>query len=314
MPFSQVNPQTVDKSVRMISDRPWPIRVNNQGSVGGFALDPQRILLKGSLDVVILGWRTALGLLPPRTTFASFIDAIKELDKEPLKLNPQKQLELFCSKNIVPYAWVTYVPLPSALQQVPADLAMYWQPGVVTGSFFRSQGLMSTNQSLFGDMGLLPVLEAASKNVVDMITTIVFTPRTGANTYFVNEFIPWEPAAEDTEATQLVTESRTFLKKWMKAHPTETEFPFPADAMMLDMSIEQLLEKGEAYRDGCRQFVMFQAAAVFDESELATIDVERIVDLCLSDNQMLAGGEVSPRLTGAAVDVTTIDIQPIALT
>lgn len=312
MPISKTTPQTADKSIRMIGGRPWPIRVNNQGSVGGFALDPQRILLKGSLDVVILGWRTALGLLPPRTTFGSFIDALKEMDKEPLKLNPQKQLELFCAKNIVPYAWITYVPLPSALEQVPPELAFYWQPGVVTGSFFRSQGLMSTNQSLFGDMGLLPVLEAASKNVVDMITTIAFTPRTGANNYFVNEFIPWEPAAEDTEATQLVSEAKGFLKKWMKDHPAETEFPFPADAMMLDLSAEALLAKGQAYRDAARQFVMFQAAAVFDEAELATIDVEKIVDICLSDNQMLAGGEVSPQLAGVAVDVTTIDIQAIA--
>jgi hypothetical protein len=309
MPISGVKDLKVDTSIRFINGSPWPIRVNNAGAGGGFALDSDRILIRGSLDTVILGWRPLLGVLPPRSTYDSFIDAIKSPElPNPAKLSPTEMLLEYARKHLAPHVFVTHVPLPSALQAIPEGLKSYWPQGVVTGSFFRSIGLTGGDSSLLGSMGLVPLLETSGKNLADVITTVGFDKKESpGKSYHINRFEFWEPKAEDTEAFAHVAACKKFISQWTKDNPEATDFPLPPDVLMVDCPADQILNPGQGYADLAIQILTVQARAVFPPDEQATLNVAEVVEtLMLSGSMsMLSPAEVADNA------MSTIEVKPI---
>lgn len=309
MPISGTKELKVDTSIRYINNTPWPIRVNNAGAGGGFALDSDRILVRGSLDTVILGYRPLLGVLPPRSTFDSFIDAIKSPELlNPAKLSPTEQLLEFARKNLAPHVFVTHCPLPSALASIPEGLKDYWPQGVVTGSFFRSIGLVGGDQSLLGPMGLIPLLETSGKNLVDVVTTVGFDKKESpGRSYHINRFEFWSPTEEDKDAAAHVKACRKFVEGWVKENPEATDFPLPPDVLMVDLPADQIAQPGQAYADLAKMILTVQAQAVFSPDDQKELQIEEVVETLMISGSMTA---LSP---AASVDlaVSTIEVKPI---
>lgn len=309
MPISGTKELQADTSIRFVNGLPWPIRVNNAGAGGGFALDSDRILVRGSLDTVILGYRPLLGVLPPRSTYDSFVDALKSPElPAPGRLSPMEMMLEFGRKHLAPHVFVTHVPLPSALQAIPDGLKDYWPQGVVTGSFFRSIGLAGGDQSLLGPMGLIPLLETSGKNLVDVITTVGFDKKESPNkSYHINRFDFWSPTAEDKEAFEHLKACRKFIEQWTKEHPQATDFPLPPDVLMVDLPAAEILQPGQIYADLATQILTVQAQAVFPPADQNELNIEAIVETLMLSGSMSA----LPPAAAADLAVSTIEVKPI---
>jgi hypothetical protein len=309
MPISGTKKLEVDTSIRFVNGSPWPIRVNNAGAGGGFALDSDRILVKGSLDTVILGYRPLLGVLPPRSTYDSFIDALKSPElPAPGRLSPMEMMIEFGRKHLAPHVFITHVPLPSALDAIPDNFKDYWPKGVVTGSFVRSIGLTGGSQSLLGSMGLIPLLETSGKNLVDVVTSIGFEKKESpGKSYHINTFEAWTPTAEDTEAFAHIKACRKFIEGWVKDNPEATDFPLPSDTLMVDLPASEILNPGQVYADLAVSILTVQAQAVFPPAEQADLNIPQVVET------LMLTGSLSALAPAAAADlaVSTIEVKPI---
>lgn len=308
MPISSIKAIKPDTSVRMVNGLPWPIRINNKN--GGPAIDQDTILFQGAFDTVILGYRTVLGLVPPRSTFDSFLNAIKDSKRlpNPAKLDPQAQLYEFGLKNLKPYAFVTHVPLPQALASIPPNLKDKWPQGVVTGSYFKSQGLAGGKNSLLGGLGLIPLLETSSKNLVDVVTTVDFIKKEGDDgPYFANEFSYWTPEAEDKEAIAHLAACKKFIEQWTNENPNSADFPLPADQLVVDISTQALLIGNAEFEEAAFKVLSVQARAVFPPEDLQALDVQGIVASLVhsSDLMALSPAEVADNA------LSTIEVKPI---
>ena len=313
MPISGTKELKTDTSIRFVNGSPWPIRVNNAGAGGGFALDSDRILVRGSLDTVILGYRPLLGVLPPRSTYDSFVDALKSPElPAPGRLSPMEMMLEFGRKHLAPHVFVTHVPLPSALQAIPDGLKDYWPQGVVTGSFFRSIGLAGGDQSLLGPMGLIPLLETSGKNLVDVIVTVGFDKKESPNkSYHINRFDFWSPTAEDKEAFEHIKACRKFVDTWVKDNTVDgvapENFPLPPDVLMVDLPASEILQPGQIYADLATQILTVQAQAVFPPADQKELSIEGVVET------LMLSGSLSALAPAAAADlaVSTIEVKPI---
>jgi hypothetical protein len=308
MPISSTKPGKLDTSVRMINGGHWPVRINNKN--GGPALDENTMFFQGAFDTVILGYRTVLGLLPPQSTFDSFINAIKDPEKlpNPGRLSPQEMLYEFAAKRLKPYCFVTHVPLPQSLASISPQLKDKWPVGVVTGSYFASIGLAGGKNSILGELGLVPLLETSGKNLVDVVTTVDFIKKEGNNrSYFVNEFTYWQPEAEDKEATAHLAACKKFVEKWVVENPEATDFPLPPDQLMVDISPTALLTKNAEFEQAAFKVLAVQAHAVFQPDELPTLDIPSIV------HSLVASPDVMALPAAQAEDnaIQTLDVKAI---
>jgi hypothetical protein len=194
------------------------------------------------------------------------------------------------------------------LDAIPNDLKDYWPKGVVTGSFVRSIGLTGGSQSLLGSMGLIPLLETSGKNLVDVVTSIGFEKKESpGKSYHINTFEAWTPTAEDTEAFAHVKACRKFIEQWTKANPEATDFPLPADTLMVDLPASEILNPGQVYADLAVSILKVQAQAVFPPAEQADLNIEQVVET------LMLTGSLSALAPAAAADnlVTTLEVKPI---
>jgi hypothetical protein len=307
MPISSTKTRAVDTSIRFIDGLPWPMRVNNKE--GAFGVDKDRMVIRGSLDTVVIGYRSLLGVLPPQSTLDSFINAIKSEElPNPARLSPTEQLMEFGRRYLEPFVFLTHVPLPSSLAAIPEGMKQYWPVGVVTGSFVKSIGLTGGKSSLLGNFGLMPLLETSGKNPADVITTIGFEKKEGPNrSYFVNTFEPWEPTAEDKEAFEHIKACKKFIDTWVKANPDAVDFPLPPDQLMADLPISEIKQPGQAYADLAANILRVQAQAVFSPAEQQELQIESVVETLMLSGSLSA---LSPA-DSADLAVSTIEVKPI---
>jgi hypothetical protein len=143
---------------------------------------------------------------------------------------------------------------------------------------------------------------------VDVITSIGFEKKESpGKSYHINTFECWTPTAEDKEASDHIKACRKFIEGWVKANPEATDFPLPADTLMVDLPASEILNPGQLYADLAVSILTVQAQAVFPPQEQADLNIEKVVET------LMLTGSLSALAPAAAADnlVTTLEVKPI---
>lgn len=307
MPISSLKSSTPSEEVRLVGGlsnyqgTPWSVRINNQ--LGGFAIDKTTLLVSYPLDVVVLGHTPLVGLVPPRNTYDSLLEAIKsDKCRQPQRLSPEEQLKLFIQQNLKPYALVHYVPVPRSLDAVSPDLKACWPKYVVTASYVRSFGLTQNQTGFYGPMGLVQKLETSGISFLDGIVTVGGEEHSSTDRrYFINDF-SFRILDKDDPDMGLLKKCRKFVEGYIKENPGATELPGIPDNWVIPVSISDILQRTDGFLAAAARIVEMQAR-VFDPIDYNVLapKIMSITESLLSDDLLLTPGE----------DIPTVDVDAI---
>lgn len=216
---------------------------------GAFAVDKNNMVTVEPLDIVVCGFTTGVGLIPPLTTVDSVDKRLALMLNKSLsdviKMDPlDKATEVF-DRDLQRWAYLWYVLLDTpSNKKALADNASKMPVNVLTGSALKSVGLDKRVDGFLGQGGYLDNLAMNQLAPAQVITTVGFDEleKADGSTYFAVQFNYRKPDTKDEKAAH----GKVF--NWLKkqAETGLTEFTKPRELtvqfMECDITDEAVVE------------------------------------------------------------------------